>query len=287
MSETVVARDLSVFHVTGPEALDFLHRISTQHVRSMQVGDCRPCALLTAGGGVRSLFHLVRETDDRLLILISNGWAASLLKILDSFHFGEKLEFGPIELVGWELRGEEVPDFQSIRIFPLVNWGISGWAALATAQESQAVLEKIGGPSRSVSENDFGFLRTQFGFSDDPTEISEGNIILEAPLLDFVHRNKGCYPGQEVVERIFTYGNVAKQIIPVKIVPGKPGALVGPQRIFEGENAVGELLKTYESNSQVMGFACVKRLALKTNEKHWTLESGEEVHTLDTRHNPS
>ena len=282
MSETLIARHLFVFHVTGPDAEDFLHRISSQHVRSIKVGECRPSAFLTAGGGVRALFHLVRESADRFLILSSEGWASSILKILDSFHFGEKLEFGSAELEGWELRGEEAPDMVGYKVFSLVNWGVQGWAVLNSTKESSAGLKKLTSSARAVSQDEFGYLRTRFGFADEPSEISDSNIILEAPLLDFVHRNKGCYPGQEVVERIFTYGNVAKRIVSVKL-----DALVGPQRILDGEKSIGDLVKIYASNSQIIGFACMRRLALEAQSKQWTLELGGEVRMLDTRHNPS
>ncbi len=48
-------------------------------------------------------------------------------------------------------------------------------------------------------------------------DITEKNLILEAPTNSFIHRDKGCYPGQEVVERIFTYSTPGKKLVGLKL----------------------------------------------------------------------
>jgi folate-binding Fe-S cluster repair protein YgfZ len=50
---------------------------------------------------------------------------------------------------------------------------------------------------------------------------------LEAGAERSVARNKGCYPGQEVIERIFTYGQVNRKLMPVDW-QGEPPTAAAP-----------------------------------------------------------
>jgi folate-binding protein YgfZ len=58
----------------------------------------------------------------------------------------------------------------------------------------------------------FEFLRIQAGVPRAGVELTEKEIILEGNWEAPISSNKGCYPGQEVVERIHTYGQVNKKL---------------------------------------------------------------------------
>jgi len=47
-------------------------------------------------------------------------------------------------------------------------------------------------------------------------ELNATSIILEGNFEKPIARDKGCYPGQEVIERIFTYGQVSRKLYPIE-----------------------------------------------------------------------
>ncbi len=87
-------------------------------------------------------------------------------------------------------------------------------------------------------------------------DITEKNLILEAPANSYVHRDKGCYPGQEVVERVFTYGQVAKKLMKIQLnEPLKAGEnlsaggkVIGKITSAHGVHAFGFVHKTHYKN---------------------------------------
>lgn len=112
------------------------------------------------------------------------------------------------------------------------------------------------GPWGRLSE-DQRIKKGLFKFGKD---ITEKNLILEAPLNSYLHRDKGCYPGQEVVERVFTYGQVAKKLVAIHLKQPLPegseltadGKKVGQVTSSSGLNALAMVQKShYNSGSKI------------------------------------
>jgi len=74
-------------------------------------------------------------------------------------------------------------------------------------------------------------------------EVSHKDIILEADLERAISRTKGCYPGQEVVERIFTYGSVNRKLLGVAIEKtGKEPFSPLPWDLNQDQQRAGQLV---------------------------------------------
>lgn len=237
MGETYfsIFRNPTVIHVTGGDRLDFLHRLTTQSFKTQKPGDVLYGACLRANAGVIGLFGaLVREAD---VLLIALGQSVDpVLKFLEQFHFGEDVRF--------ELR----------RDWEVVHWVHIGGASLELDMPSDSL--KLPGPLLSVLGVDPSRIQNEVwlvpsgetrGFGNHPgvkelgtralndlyswhglpeagVDLTEENILIEAPLDSFVHRTKGCYPGQEVIERIYTYGNVAKYVLNLEGIQSADGS---------------------------------------------------------------
>ncbi len=80
-----------------------------------------------------------------------------------------------------------------------------------------------------VGEEAHNTLRIETGVPRYGIDFSEDNLLLEVGLKDAVSFTKGCYLGQEVVERIRSRGHVNKKLV---------GLLLGPSEIASAGDAI-------------------------------------------------
>ena len=79
---------------------------------------------------------------------------------------------------------------------------------------------------------------------------------LEINLRSAIHDNKGCYPGQEVIEKIISLGSPAKKLcllegtnlepVPTPLLDSETGAEVGTLTSFENGVGLGILKRTHQ-----------------------------------------
>ena len=81
--------------IKGPDAADFLHRLTTVHVKAMNPGEGSPGFFLTAQGKMRAYFYIWMVSPEEFFFEVDPGisgrWKQELLKVIDQFHFGEKI----------------------------------------------------------------------------------------------------------------------------------------------------------------------------------------------------
>ena len=106
----------------------------------------------------------------------------------------------------------------------------------------------------------FEYHRIKAGLVEAGMEIGDKDILLEGSAERSVARNKGCYPGQEVIERIFTYGQVNRKILTLDW-RGEPPRSVPLPLVADGAEAA--TLVAWEQNPddafKGVGMAYVKR----------------------------
>ncbi len=284
---SIIARtDLSCLRIGGRDRQDFLNRLCSQKIVSNQNGDVLPAAFLNANGTVVALFHLwFRQTD--IILICKKSLEDRILKFINDFHFGEDLiceKWAEPKIA--ELRQNQFA-FGALKSAQIINGytilPLESWKVISNQDEirrAYAVLESVSGDIAKTfggeiltSSQDYE-QRVRAGVPSFPEEIKESNIILEGPFESYVHRNKGCYPGQEVVERIYTYGNVAKKIISFEL-KGKIGSF---QTLTNGEIqaegvAVGTILSIAKTREGAIGFASIKRLPLEKKQRLEALDS--------------
>lgn len=253
--------------VSGRDRLDFLHRITSQSFLKRRTGESFQGSFLNGNGSVISLFtaHL---TDNEVWLFVEHEALEKTLKTLEKFHFSEDLAFSIKENYNFaEIRSREALDFGSNfgdfkTVIPLHNWGMFGFLVAYTEVQFAKLKERF----KQITLDHYNALQGSFGYPRDQVDIGEQNIILEGPLESFVSRNKGCYPGQEVIERIFTYGNVAKRIVKLNLVGEAAqvsvAGLVGKEILRENQR-VGILSSVHKIGDRWFGIGCVQRLALE------------------------
>lgn len=228
--------------VTGEDRARLLHAMSTNDVNQLAPGQGLYAFFLNDKGRILAdacVYNLgpalfldtepetgekLRDHLDRYIIAddvelsdVTHAWAAIDLAGPNSNELASELGIPLPEakygILDWE-RGFVVR-LQAIRVFLPVE----------AKQEFVSRLERAHIPHASVEEA--RIVRIENGIPRYGEEISERYLVQETGVLDAVHTNKGCYLGQEIVERVRSRGQVHRVLRPVRIEatdPPAPGA---------------------------------------------------------------
>lgn len=262
--------DWGVIEVQGPDSKDFLQRLSTVNLKTMEDGQLVPGAFLTGRGTVVVFGNLLRIHSERYLWMTAPNQRQLSLEHFEKFHFQERLEIkdctATFALVGfWN---KKPPGLKNI-------WGDAWrpslfWHLFERAQLAHHLKEWQAQGFSPLGMQLFHFFRVQAGIPWLGWEVSETELVLEAGLEKAVARNKGCYPGQEVVERIFTYGQVNKKLLRVSLELSSPHVPQAPDlEILRGTEKIGQLksiLIQPKNQSQAVGLAYIKKSFWESDE---------------------
>jgi folate-binding protein YgfZ len=272
-----------VVEISGPDAADYLQRMTTANFKSLEVGGQTEGAFLTGKGTVIlfGTFHRLEPT--RFLFVLSPGQLQRALEHIEQFHFQEKLEIvdrsAIYALFGlWSapdcLKKNGWQDFVRRELF----------FVLVPKEESESLLEswkKVGLIELGMPL--FHYFRILSGLPWVGWEVGEGDLVLEAGLEHAVARNKGCYPGQEVVERIFTYGQVNRRLHRVELNLEEGSSIgQGPLEWKKGDALVGQLVSSFptpEEPGKRVGLAYIRK-AFWENQEEFRLCEGVMIRNV-------
>ena len=211
--------------IEGRDSQDFLHRVSTAWAKKMQPGEATKSLLLSGTAKVIAPFFLLCVRADHFYLLVEQGLGDALFDGLEALHFAE--EFTLKKINGVEARlckknspGTEEKYHESDELF-FPFFGASDVNALSViipfpAQNIFLVLgrEQVG--FSLVSEEEFLRARVENLLPARGREYTEESGALDVGFLPWIHRGKGCYPGQEVVERSLNVGHPARALVQIE-----------------------------------------------------------------------
>lgn len=223
----------AILRIEGPDATKFLHNLTTNDVNALPVGQVQFSGLLDRKGMVQSLFMLLRAADDAFLLLVQPDLKTKTIESLTKMKFIQQVEisdvsdkWGLLWIVGAEALervGEAVgvhgdmlamqnkilipSDRSAWHLWRSERWGVPCLSLFLPRTEVVEAFELIRANEVAVvGKNALDIVRLEQEVPEYGLEIDDTHIILEANLHDSYSRTKGCYPGQEVVERISAYG---------------------------------------------------------------------------------
>jgi folate-binding protein YgfZ len=208
-----VARlDRGYVDVSGPDAEDFLERMLSNEIASLDGGEARAALLLTAKGRMIAPLRVVREhADGFLLITDAADLAAPVADALQRSRFASKCE---IKVLPWDgyvhFDGELGPG--RIRNTDFGIEAVETWGPRSVA------------PSTAPGAEALEELRIEAGTPAWGKELDETVLPAEAGL-DKTHISftKGCYPGQEPIARLHHRGHVNRTLRVLSVENAEPG----------------------------------------------------------------
>lgn len=215
--------------VKGVDVRDFLQRMTTVNMRELDVGKSAEGLLLNPQGKIQAYFYLSCLREDEFVLECDAGrdgfWLKNLREKLEFYHFGEKLEFsvfnGEFE---WRLGSGWDSGLGENMASPLGDGWMVRHSDSKFGQHWVSVFTP-GKPTRSeapeVTWSELDPLRVENGTAWWGIEIQPESNPLDLGLTGAIADQKGCYPGQEVIEKIIAIGSPAKRLCLVVDESGK------------------------------------------------------------------
>ncbi len=229
--------------LTGATRIDFLHRMSTNHLLGLQVGEARLTALTTPIGRMIDCVLAIGQPD-ALLLMTGAGNAEKVGRWLRKYvFFNDDVQVAVVEVAG--ARG-----VFEVEATPLggIPWLPQGWLMLGS--------DPLGGAADDGAA--FEAYRISRGWPRFPNEIGEDFIPLEAGLRGAVSFTKGCYIGQEIIARMDARGQMAKRLMRLRV----EGSATAGDRLLADSAEVGTL--TSVSGADGLGYVRTAYAAVGT-----------------------
>jgi folate-binding protein YgfZ len=247
LRETVGVLDLSFrsrICLVGNDRARFLHGQVTNDVKKLRAGEGCYSALTTAKGKMESDLNIFALADE-LLLDFEPGLTGKISQRLEKFivaddvqivdaspHYGLLSVQGPkaadvvstlglfAELPAKPLVSMKISDdtLGEIYLMNHARFGASGFDLFIPNNSLGAVMDKLIAAAKVVGGHAVGWTafetaRIEAGIPRFDADMDETNIPLECGIESrAVSYNKGCYIGQEVINRIHSIGHVTREL---------------------------------------------------------------------------
>ena len=248
-------------HVTGSDRVPFLQGMLSNDVQTLGTGAGCPALLLTEQGkAVADL--VVVATDDAIVLAGHASGLAGARAALERFIVADDVEIGDdggamralavlgpdalgvLERLG--ITGPSVPngharamlDGTVLDLVRLPSPGAGGFLCFVPSESAAPIWTRlVDAGAAPVGYEAFDAFRIEQGVPWHGRDVTAETLALEAPYEAAISFRKGCYLGQEVMERVTARGHVNRKLVGLALA----GEVVPtPQsRVFAGDREVG------------------------------------------------
>lgn len=223
--------------IQGPDTVDFLNRLLSIQVSSIQIQQSSWAFLLDHRGRVQECMYLLRE-DEQTFIAVSEMEIQTLHDALDRFLFAENLTLKILEEKciyshllpnNRDLALLQSCFFHRLWSFPLLH-GQYEYLSLGSKEQIAKFMD-LNKSQELLTHSKFEHERIRLGIPQALREYKD-----RSPLdvsTQGISEGKGCYPGQEVIERTLALGKPAKRTLPVKIYASDADLSILTQSYFK------------------------------------------------------
>lgn len=260
-----VPRDVLV--VMGPEAETYLQGQISADVEAMEVGQSTLSFLLEPRGRVEALFVISRVGPEAFVADTEAGFGDAMTASLERFKLRTKAEFSLQQWTMHAVRGPTSaaePTTAAVatgaadapeHVVRPAHWPLAGGHDLLASPGS--TVSSSGHGAEHVSAVEFEALRMAYGLPSMGSEIQPGDIPNETGLVERAASfTKGCYRGQELVERIDSRAGGRRGIRRFRA----GGSVAAGEELRDADGAgIGAVLSAASLDGATVGFASVRR----------------------------
>lgn len=260
---------------TGEDRKRLLHALTTNQIEKLIPGEGVYAFFLNAQGRVLAdAIILCREND--LLISVEPQVCGKIYAHIDRHIIADDVTLADVSESTSELAvegpnaaailaelGADLPtepfgftDWDGISVVLASATGAPGYRLVVPAEAKGSLMDSLaaaGAVAAAVEEMET--VRLEHGTPRYGVDFTESHIAQETGLAHALNFNKGCYLGQEIVERVRSRGHINKVLTPLEVESGSapaPGAKVA----VDGTEA-GEITSAVQSPRS----GCVRALA--------------------------
>ncbi len=270
----VVERPVRAIRLAGPDARRFANNMFTNNVRDLGPGGANRHALTDDRGRVQGFLDLLCETDESFLAFVEGLTEAAFLERFEKYIVFDDVEmtpttelsthlvFGPSAAAAVASAGLSVPEPGH---FVADDRGFVWWQALGPRREGGLGLAmRDSGPLEALdaepwSVDDFELVRVLAGHVAHPDDTGPKALPHELGLREVVLSfDKGCYLGQESINRIDVMGQVKRQLRAVRL----RGTVADDREVRHQGKVVGQLTSPVPlDDGATVGLAILKQAA--------------------------
>ena len=214
-----------VITAVGADARTYLHSQLSQDIAGMRVGETRQSLLLQPTGKLDGIIRGTCVEGETFLLDVDAGCGDALLTLLNRFISRVKMDLS-LGRESWvAVRNVASP----------IPGSIPAWRCDGTAADIRG--EIVNAELQQGSLDDYEEARIIAAWPTMNVDVTESSIPAETGITDIaVSFTKGCYPGQELVERMDSRGSIAPRELRYAIVG--ESAVVGQEVEHEGRIGV-------------------------------------------------
>lgn len=263
--------------VTGEDRARLLHAMTTNHVQQMKPGDGIYVFFLNAQGRILA-DAVVLCFEDHFLLDTAPETRLPVYEHLDQYIIADDVTLEDVteQTFSFGLEGPKAIDvaarcamqaphhrFSHVESNELVTaniaatgtHGIRIYGAIARKDEVIASMEAAG--AIAASEADAEIARVENFVPRYGCDITEHTLPQETQQMHALHFQKGCYLGQEIVERIRSRGHVNRLLMGFRIDDAGQAPAPGAKLLLEGQ-AAGEVTSSAVTPDAVFGLAYIR-----------------------------
>jgi len=261
LRETAAWFDISArgrIRATGEDRKRLLHAMTTNDVQGLEPGQGIYAFFLNAQGRVLA-DAIILCAEDHLLISTEPETRQRVFEHIDHFIIADDVtledatesscEFaleGPAAAERLASLGAPLPEagyasvaWNNVTVVRASSTGEPGFRLIAPIEVKGQLHASLAGVAADASPEDVLAVRLEHGRPRYGDDITERYIAHETGQLHALHFQKGCYLGQEIVERVRSRGLVNRQLTALSVsgttIPARG------EKILSGAKEVGEL----------------------------------------------
>jgi aminomethyltransferase len=230
--------------MTSEDRVRLLHAMTTNNVQALQPGEGCYAFFLNAQGRILGDVNILCRPD-HFLLDTEPETARKLYEHLDKFIIVDDVILedltsstttlaieGPHACEALARLGAPAPsaayaseEWDARLVANLSYTGSAGLFIIAPADERAALIEQIESAGvEAADEEAFRVVRLEHGKPRYGEDISERYLAQETSQMHALHFSKGCYLGQEIVERVRSRAQIHRRLLPLSIDTDQPPA---------------------------------------------------------------
>ena len=251
----------------GEDRVRFLNGMVTNEVKDLPPGQGTYALLLNVQGQILADLKIYAARD-QFLIDVDYDLLEKIQQSFDRYIIADQVELEPVELAAVSFQGPRARpllektlhiDLPQMRPFDHFDSNYAGFPVRVVRNQTsgeegyevwispKGLLGLWGGAcgqaptygTLPVGSEAMETLRIEAGIPTYGDDLYEDTLALEAGLLDALSFTKGCYLGQEIVERARSRGRVNWSLAGLLIDGPQPPA--AGEKLVQGEKEVGEI----------------------------------------------
>ncbi len=226
----------AVLRLTGRDRARFLHGMCTNEIKKLQPGQGCMAAIINRQGKMTADI-IVRATDDSLLLETDRSNQQHAVDALNKFLVADDVKVEPADFCVLAVSNRLAPHLGAAPPPELFHFVRSGDLLLSTdplpmlvtvllppAKRDETLRRLVEFGGEGGSSGDYDVLRILHGFPRWGVDMGPDVLPMEAGLEPIaISYTKGCYIGQEVIQRVKTYSEPPTMLVQLKVASASPG----------------------------------------------------------------